>query len=168
MRNGRSREGGSLELLQTIRPGKSGTDEWTSGPSGKRSVNNQQQQYFSLPPLPLLVNISVHRAKAFRHQLSSCIHQNKCCLTRRYRLAVVASCCLQAIVAPAFHCPARPLRFDTNIRATRQPISSSAILTLTRRFDSRPVSEKHCESGAAPQTPLVSHTTSVTASARSS
>jgi hypothetical protein len=92
------------------------------------TVNNQQQQYFSLPPLPLLVNISVRRAKAFRHQLSRSIHQNKCCLTRRYRIAVVASCCLQAIVAPVF---IAPLDCCGLIRTHAQPDSLSCAQQTT-------------------------------------
>jgi hypothetical protein len=69
---------------------------------------------------------------------------------RRSFLLPPSHCCA------SFHCPARLLRSDTNTRATRQPILCSAKHTLTRRVDSRLVFEKHCESGAPPQTPLVS------------
>lgn len=154
------------ELLQMITVGRT-KQEWDLlAKAASVTVNNQQQQYFSLPPLPLLPNLrppcesisSLPPGTFVRQVLLDSAKPHRCCCL----LLPPSHCCA------SFHCPARPLRLDTNPRAIRQRILHFTNLTVTRRFDSSSVSEKHCESGATPQTPPVSRSASVTASTTSS
>lgn len=127
------------------------------GPSSKsRTTINKHSCATRVPPLPSSSSTSPSSCEDISsstlqiHSSGQVLPNSAISHRRRSFLLPPSHCCA------SFHCPARLLRSDTNTRATRQPILCSANHILTRRVDSRLVFEKHCESGAPPQTPLVS------------
>ena len=89
--------------------------EWDR-PSRMWTSTNQQQQHFFLPSPRvksptvrhhLVINPQIHSSEALLNSATS----PRCCCS----LLPSSYCCA------SFDCPARPLRFDINPRATRQP-----------------------------------------------